>query len=210
VAQQGYERIVIVAHSQGTVISAELLRYLQFRAAQAALGRPDDVGRWGRQLDGRVHLLTAGCPLRQLYAGFFPSLYRWVLQDDAQRVGPTAAGLGVQRWINAYTTGDYVGRWLWSRLVRKPGDISDTMIDELLQPGDVYAADAVAPDLLLQQLARRPELDVCLGLGAHTHYFEPDQHRVAGLIDLLVDSPWPPSQPPAAAAHRVGEDAATV
>ena len=33
------------------------------------------------------------------------------------------------------------------------------------------------------------ELEVCLGLGAHTHYFEPAQTMVAWLIDHLVTAP---------------------
>jgi hypothetical protein len=33
------------------------------------------------------------------------------------------------------------------------------------------------------------ELEVCLGAGAHTHYFEPDQADVAWLIDHLIASP---------------------
>src|SRR5262245_43204088 len=63
----GYARIVIVAHSQGTVISAELLRYLHVQ------GRlPSVVGALP------VALLTVGSPLRDLYAERFPLLYRWI------------------------------------------------------------------------------------------------------------------------------------
>ncbi|HJV60230.1 MAG TPA: hypothetical protein VJ743_04745 [Albitalea sp.] len=201
VAQQDYERIVIVSHSQGTVISAELLRYLKARAQQCST--PDDAAAqlW-RRLEGRVHLLTLGCPLRQLYASRFATLYRWVLHDDPGLLGPSAAGIGVQRWVNAYTSGDYVGRWLWSRPPAPGGDPSDTMIDEVSRPGDVYAAIDTVPDLA-QAMGATAQLDVCLGVGAHTHYFEPDQHRVAALVDQLIVTPWPAQQARAADAAKI-------
>jgi hypothetical protein len=114
-AAQKYDRIVIVAHSQGTVISAELLRYLQHRAQwQADAGIDDRVTRLWPRLQGRIHLLTAGCPLRQLYAERFPLLYAWVGRTTAPgSSGPLASDVGANRWVNLYTTGDYVGRWLW-------------------------------------------------------------------------------------------------
>jgi len=189
VAAQGYERIVIVSHSQGTVISTELLRYLRYRAARAP-GDGDAAAALWRSLAPRLHLLTAGCPLRQLYASRFPTLYRWVVAPHHAGIGPSAAEAGVQRWVNAYTTGDYVGRWLWSRAPRDAGEVSDTMIDARARDGDVYEGPAQPPDLdtLMGDAA---ECDVCLGAGAHTHYFEPDQRCMAGLIDQLVATPWP-------------------
>jgi hypothetical protein len=191
VASQGYERIVIVSHSQGTVISTELLRYLRYRADHASEGAGDDAAAalW-RSLAPRLHLLTAGCPLRQLYAARFPTLYRWVLARHGDRMGPRATEAGVQRWVNAYTTGDYVGRWLWSRGPRPGGEVSDTMIDARERDGDVYDSAAQPPDLAALMGDSR-ECDVCLGTGAHTHYFETDQRCMAGLIDQLVAAPWP-------------------
>lgn len=155
VVAQGYDRVVIVAHSQGTVISAELLRYLQHRARWLAQTHPDDriVKLWAR-LEGRVDLLTAGCPLRQLYAARFPHLYEWV--QTAQ-----ASDIGVGRWVNAYATGDYVGRWLWAD-------------PPLYKPSPPVTVTAGA------------EHDVCLGSGAHTHYFDQEQVPVARWIDALV------------------------
>ncbi|RQP26586.1 hypothetical protein DZC73_06190 [Albitalea terrae] len=193
VADQGYERVVIVAHSQGTVISAELLRYLQYRAGQGEQ-QGGEAGRLWRDLGPELRLLTAGSPLRQLYASFFPVLYRWVgdrkedQQEQALRMGPTAGDVGVRRWVNVFATGDYVGRWLWSRPARA-GDPSDTMVDEVKQPQDVYVAESVAPDLH-DVMGTRAELDVCLGPGAHTHYFDSDQPIVASLVDQLVTTPF--------------------
>jgi hypothetical protein len=201
VADQGYERVVIVAHSQGTVISTELLRYLQYRAGQGEQ-QGGEAGRLWRDLGPELHLLTAGSPLRQLYASFFPVLYRWVgdrkedQAEQATRMGPTADDVGVRRWVNVFATGDYVGRWLWSRPARA-GDPSDTMVDEVMQPQDVYVAQSVAPDLH-EVMGTRTELDVCLGPGAHTHYFDNDQPIVASLVDQLVTTSFRVGGHPAA------------
>jgi hypothetical protein len=87
----GYDRIVIVAHSQGTVISADVLRYLR-AVPDPAITKP-------------VRLYTMGSPLRQLYAAAFPYLYSWI-ERSADR-------LHVDVWANVYRSGDYVGRTLW-------------------------------------------------------------------------------------------------
>lgn len=203
VAAQGYVRVVIVSHSQGTVIATELLRTLRYRAQGDAPADDAAAALW-RSLAPRLHLLTAGCPLRQLYASRFPTLYRWVLQQHAGRMGPRAAEAGVQRWVNAYTSGDYVGRWLWSRPPRPGGEVSDTMIDARERDGDVYEGPSAPPDLAVA-MGDAAECDVCLGTGAHTHYFETDQRCMAGLIDQLVASPWPRAaqrDEPVAAAPR--------
>lgn len=164
---EGYDEILIVAHSQGSVISAELLRYLSYRARHD--GNPHDrVVRLWKGLEGRVSLLTAGCPLRQLYAARFPAQYAWV-QDDAGS-GRSCAALGVQRWINLYASGDYVGRWLWS---------AAASAQELDAPG-LYLASRQAPSY------QHSQLDVCIGGGAHTHYFDADQRQVASWIDALI------------------------
>ena len=77
----GYARIVIVAHSQGTVISADLLRYLHVQ------GRLQDV------VGGApVALVTVGSPLRDLYAERFPLLYRWMGSRDAGFAARRAGG----------------------------------------------------------------------------------------------------------------------
>jgi hypothetical protein len=213
VADQGYERVVIVAHSQGTVISTELLRYLAYRAGQGPV-QGGEAGRLWTDLAPRLRLLTAGSPLRQLYATLFPVLYRWVLDDagvqhddpSKRRMGPTAKDVGVRRWVNVFATGDYVGRWLWSRPARA-GDRSDTMIDERAAPQDVYIAESVAPDLA-QQLGACSEIDVCLGPGAHTHYFESDQSIVSSLVDQLVATAL--ERAAETVSPIVGEGAATV
>jgi len=53
-----------------------------------------------------------GCPLLQLYDWRFPVVYGWAGQDG--QAGADPGTLGVARWVNAYGSGDYVGRALWN------------------------------------------------------------------------------------------------
>ncbi|MBC7993374.1 MAG: hypothetical protein H7Z15_09045, partial [Rhizobacter sp.] len=116
VLKQGYDRIVIVAHSQGTVITADLLRYLQRRGQLLPATHGDDrLLLLGRELAARnVRLLTCGSPLRQLYALRFPCQYGWVLGKNGSHGPDPRADLGVAHWVNVWAAGDYVGRWLWT------------------------------------------------------------------------------------------------
>ncbi len=100
-----FDRIVIFSHSQGTVISAELLRYLHLNNDElsARLAEHDPV------------LFTMGSPLRQLYSQRFPVQYGWARHSAASWPGPVPDPdeLAVTTWANAYRSADYVGRYLW-------------------------------------------------------------------------------------------------
>jgi hypothetical protein len=201
---QGYERIVIVAHSQGTVITADLLRFL----------RTDAVGRLPQQPsapwlgDGtkalpEIQLLTVGSPLRQLYAARFPFLYRWTIARAGTTSGPAPADIGVRRWLNAFCSGDYVGRWLWAEHAPgTPGDVGHPMDGTVHTPQlgrrSLYASfDPMPPDQA--GLAALDRAETCLGVGAHTHYFDTGERAVAGLVHHLVVDP-----PAQAALHGSG------
>ncbi len=119
---KGYDAIVIVAHSQGSAIAADLLRFIQiersvsdercFRSYDSKLSRLDE--------DLPVHLFTMGSPLRQYYARLFPDLYKWV-RNEIDAASPTNPGdplpdpqsAGLASWTNAFRSGDYIGRQLW-------------------------------------------------------------------------------------------------
>jgi hypothetical protein len=94
---RGYARIVIVSHSQGTVISADLLRYLH---TQERL--PDILGEMP------IALVTVGSPLRDLYAEHFPLLYEWMGSNAGgfATARPSASDIGAVEWVNAYRSGD--------------------------------------------------------------------------------------------------------
>jgi hypothetical protein len=186
VRRQGYRRVVIVAHSQGTVITAELLRYLQQRdrlGPHATAAGQVDMRALREWLDAiGLRLLTVGSPLRQLYALRFPALYPWMM-DRVQHAagtewaGPQPHALGLQCWSNLWGSGDYVGRWLWAA--------SDATRPAPLQV-DPERYDGAAQ--IGQDGQGRAWKDRCIGADAHTHYFELEQRLVAeDLLALLGD-----------------------
>lgn len=151
-AHEGYSRIVIVAHSQGSVITADLLRYLaaaDFEGSHSVLKRLPPIS-----------LFTMGSPLRQLYYLRFPDLYAWVV---AQKDGPDPSQLfKVQTWVNAYRSGDYVGR-------------------RLLQENGVGA-----PEWTTTPFGEGNRVEFCIGEGAHTHYWDWSAPGIALELDRLI------------------------
>jgi len=80
-----YDAVLIVAHSQGTVITADLLRFLQHEHTlhtRSNQHSPLDAGLQ-RYFDHDspnplpLHLVTMGTPLRQFYYPRFPNQYGW-------------------------------------------------------------------------------------------------------------------------------------
>ena len=159
--ERGYVRIVIVSHSQGTVISADLLRYLHVEERL-----PDVVG------DVPISLITLGSPLRDLYVERFPLLYRWMGSNAAgfATAAPNAADIGATEWVNACRSGDYVGRFLWTA----PHDKERFRVAVVRTDGKVDA----------ERAGDRTEF--CLGAGGHTHYFSNDAVALAVEIDRLI------------------------
>jgi hypothetical protein len=89
----GIDRLVVVAHSQGTVIAVDALRE---RPSTPNL-RPD--------------LITMGSPLDSLYARFFPGQFDGVI---------TQVRAGVTGWLNVFRADDEVGRRLGSGVTDLP------------------------------------------------------------------------------------------
>jgi hypothetical protein len=102
-SNEPYKAIIILSHSQGAVIAAELFRFLTY-VAEPDLERIFDGHGDSERLP--VYLFTMGCPLRQLYGLRFPDEYSWATE-------PNPDDLGVELWSNSYSSGDYVGRALW-------------------------------------------------------------------------------------------------
>ena len=182
-----YDAVVVVAHSQGTVITADLLRFLDRESG-------GDMDTYDPPLvplkrDMQLTLFTMGCPLRDLYGLRFPRLYGWTrdsgdavmaplpcdLDRDPQRV-PAPLGLyAVKRWINAYRSGDYIGRFLWRT----------DQCDYRWDPGKTSADGAV----------RR---EFCIGAGAHTHYWDHTAvETIARELNGLLEHPSGGSPPTA-------------
>ncbi len=148
--QENYDKIVIVAHSQGTVVTTDFFRYLKYQL-------PEQLGATP------IELFTMGCPLRQLYALRFPLLYGWVRHTEQQEgPAPNPAECGFAYWVNAYGSGDYVGRYLWAN------DDSTQRWDEAIQ-----------------RIGSNSE-EFCLGAQAHTHYFDADNRRIGERLDRLI------------------------
>lgn len=84
-------RVVVAAHSQGTVLAA------------AALLQPDN-----RPPDDRVALVTFGSPLTTLYGWAFPAYFN---ESVLRRLGPTGddADSPVYAWRNFHYRTDYIG-----------------------------------------------------------------------------------------------------
>ena len=117
---QDYGAIIIIAHSQGTVISADVLRVLTRTYATPQNNKSQDPNM-DAELDPSmnptglpVYLYTMGSPLKQLYNNAFPCLYDWMDHLDHLQ------NFGLKHWKNTYCTGDYVGRSLWAEPSESP------------------------------------------------------------------------------------------
>jgi anti-sigma-K factor RskA len=211
-----YDAIVLVAHSQGAAITADLLGFVQ-REEDAELepirrplanGAPGAAGR-------RLYLFTMGSPLRQLYSEWFPHLFGWVRGErgdgvsrplpavprepwmllprleDGHRVhappipdgaAPDPYAMGVTRWVNAYRSGDYVGRAQWRHAVDE--------CDSIYRSAPIDAATRFVGDtppiMYVSEDAHRSRRELCIGGGGHTHYWDATAKAIAVELDLLV------------------------
>lgn len=190
---RGYDSIVIVAHSLGSLISADLLRFLHAEGdeALAPLGL---AGEFQQSQGGiSLKLLTMGNPTRQLLNRFFPYLYDWVRDnpDNGIEALPVpvaisssappqaiAAGalpdpeeLGLTAWVNAYRSGDYVGRSLWLTEWYRRTDGTDSAGE---YPEPLYVASSGGRS------------EACIGAGAHTHYWDDTAPDVAEQLNALI------------------------
>jgi hypothetical protein len=167
-----YDAVIIVAHSQGTVITADLLRFLEQDR--------DPVLEQSGKLPP-IYLFTMGSPLKQLYSVVFPYLYDWMIPTESS-IDPLDLHsnpqpdqlLNVRSWTNTFRSGDYVGRYLW-RSNHRPEQWHKVQFDQ---------------EELLSYPTQDPNLnrrEFCLGAGAHTHYWDATAPEVAQEIDRLIE-----------------------
>jgi hypothetical protein len=152
-----YSSVVFIAHSQGTIITADLLRFLHKEGDAIATGLAAK----------KPAFFTMGNPLRQIYARAFPGLFPWVWKDH----GPNPGDLGVTEWVNAYRSGDYVGRIITGKFEEKRWDRRDRDPQDKETPTIVTGND-------IQEM--------CIGEGAHTHYWDHHGDDIAVKLDELI------------------------
>lgn len=186
---RGYDRIILVAHSLGSNITADLLRFLH-RGRMERLTRFAFTGNSTTPVP--LYFFSMGSPLRQLLNRFFPHLYRWVCEapestgnspapSDPHHPIPVATPpdpaeeLNVKQWINFYRSGDYVGRSIWVN-------------DWYQRTGGGENQGAYPEPLIIFVDAGKPptRVEACIGLGAHTHYWDRTAPDVAEKLNELI------------------------
>lgn len=174
---RGYDGIVIVSHSQGTVITADLLRFLnrEYRHPETQQEDRELAGCFTDKPDIPICLLTFGSPLRQLYNQRFPLQYAWAGKNTNQNTplplhGPNPKSLGVSFWSNLYCSGDYIGRYLWYA-------DNDANIWR-----NRWSTDS--PNSLNYRNTR----EKCIGAGGHTQYWNGLYPEVAEELDTLISA----------------------
>jgi pimeloyl-ACP methyl ester carboxylesterase len=183
----GYDSVVIVAHSLGSLITADLLLFLRDQ------GDPElaAFGLAGNQEQGSisVQLLTMGSPIRQLLNRFFPYLYDWARSEPDNSLHPLPAPtmvppptiavaalpnpkhFALTKWVNVYRSGDYVGRSLW---LDEWYFRTDPKLNNGRYPNPIHVATNDTCS------------EMCIGAGAHTHYWDDTAPDVAETLNSLI------------------------
>jgi hypothetical protein len=160
----GYSRIVILSHSQGSVISSDMFRLLSCGTVAVENGL-EVIGGDPKEGGLPVRFYTMGSPLAQLYSSRFPDLYSWDPEAD-----PRVNHRSVEAWWNAYRSGDYVGRMLF-------------------RTEKTHKADCFMPGLDFFQTkdgVRSPIRETCVGPGAHTQYWNESAPDVIRGLDRII------------------------
>jgi hypothetical protein len=197
-----YDRVIIVAHSLGSNITADMLRFFNMCAHPIPNGidvRPyRDYLRFAfaGQPQGTLPLyfFTMGSPLRQLLDRFFPNLYQWICSvpedsgpsPETMRPGdaiaphspPLPDELRLTQWANFYRSGDYIGRALWTHgvLERNPNG----------PHAGTYPEDLSKNECIPGPHQKATQIDACIGLGAHTHYWDRTAPDVGNQLDTMI------------------------
>ena len=211
-----YERLVIVAHSLGTLVAADLLRFITGSRANDhdPVLHPDGLHAGETTPAIPIYLMTMGSPLRPLLNRFFPHLYEWVtpMPDNSSRANrlkkaqtaqpdfiptdsllPDPGGLCVKGWCNAYRSGDYVGRYLWNigwlkrnKDVHVAGPAPQHGNPHLSNPATTPAPTQIS---LIQDASPSTRAEMCIGIGAHTHYWDRNAPDIAHVLAKLIRDP---------------------
>ena len=182
-----YTSIVIAAHSLGALISVDLLHFLK-REGDPALQR---LGFWPAKDEEKdtipISLLTFGNPIRQLLNRFFPHLYWWVnaKPDNSSKPLPSGAAssetarsadtpslaeIQLNAWVNAYRSGDFVGRSVWLNNWYRRNNA-----DRGTYPTKTHDFHPVTG-----------ATEVCIGAGGHNDYWNRSAPDIAERLDALI------------------------
>jgi hypothetical protein len=189
-----YTKLIIVAHSLGSMVTTDLLRYLERSAKDSPDPdlhpyefRTQHIPGVPRKLP--ICVFSMGSPLRQLLNRFFPHLYWWVSDIPDNSLKPLGAAsspppkieaplprtdeMNATHWTNAYRSGDYIGRSLWVGQWLQRNATGDPKQDpDLAQHGFPLAC-----------------AEMCIGLGAHTHYWDRSAPEIGKELDRLILAP---------------------
>lgn len=104
------DKLVVLSHSQGTMVAIDGLRHMQLNQASQSDSQSDSQAdaqpEQGRQVfddaTGQMtHLVTMGSPYQHLYQHYFPRTH----QPD-----PFVGERPVKSWLNIFRTNDYIGQ----------------------------------------------------------------------------------------------------
>lgn len=172
--EDDYDEIVILAHSQGTMLTiATLFGDARRRDAEAA-GDDRGVRPWSAAVgESRLTttlrgVMTFGSPFRQTYEARLPGQYDWLdpagSPDLRERLRPFSF-----TWVNAYRARDFIGR---------------AIFQEPLDPATAVEGEGRAWTLPADP-SRIRLVDVCLrGPGSHMGYWN-DRELIAWLHAML-------------------------
>ncbi len=140
-----------------------------------------------------IYLFTMGSPIKQLYSFSFPHLYHWVynLPNQTERNPNPDELLKVRQWVNAYRSGDYVGRYLWHESscpgFEKRWEQVD--LDKDYNQSFIYSPEIENLSKSEQQDWSAKDLqtrEFCIGAGGHTHYWDETAPEIAIELDRLI------------------------
>lgn len=161
---EGPTEVILVAHSQGSVIAA------------ATLMQSTDVGE-------RYPLLTFGSPLRRLYARNFPAYFGSEVLEQIRR---SPCEKRTPRWINLWALTDPIGSWLFGPgTVYVGGEPEPRAMGDMIDDVDCRIFD------VMQLVPRVGLYDVSsvAALCGHSGFWEREEYTkaVCALQTLVVD-----------------------
>ena len=103
------------------------------------------------------------------------------IRDLSASDAPVPDHLGVKRWINAYRSGDYVGRHLW-----RGGEAAYEWDPSITGCEEEWNPPPGKPKRVFADHAGK-RIEFCIGPGAHTHYWDHTAGLIAEVLDRMIN-----------------------